>query len=111
MEKGSAASFLDLVLREDFNSVLNEPLPAKLAELVGQLRAREETQKRADQAANPQHSADRSKRRCEWFQPLKMRIITSWTARSSLGESLVQDANSRVIAAATIFALTHGSTI
>jgi len=66
MEKASAATpLLELALRQYFCSVLNEPLPAKLAELVGQLRAREETQKRADHTPQPQHSPYSSDRKCE----------------------------------------------
>jgi len=64
MEKGSAASFVMLAIREHFNSVLNEPLPEKLADLVGQLRARE-AQKRADTNNRPQRSQSKSDRKCE----------------------------------------------
>ena len=53
MEKASAAApLLELALRQYFCSVLKEPLPAKLAELVGHLCAREETQKRDDHTPN-----------------------------------------------------------
>jgi hypothetical protein len=66
MEKASiAAPFVELALRQYFRSVLNEPLPAKLAELVGQLRAREATQKRADHTRQPQHSPDSSDKKCK----------------------------------------------
>ena len=65
MEKGSAASFVMLAIREHFNSVLNEPLPEKLADLVGQLRAREEAQKRADNNDRPKRSQSKSDRKCE----------------------------------------------
>jgi len=65
MEKGSAASFVVLAIREHFSSVLNEPLPEKLADLVGQLRAREEAQKRADNKNRPQRSQSKSDRKCE----------------------------------------------
>jgi len=64
MEKGSAASFVMLAIREHFNSVLIEPLPEKLADLVGQLRARE-AQKRADTNNRPQRSQSKSDRKCE----------------------------------------------
>jgi len=64
MEKGSAASFVVLAIREHFSSVLNEPLPEKLADLVGQLRARE-AQKRADTNNRPQRSQSKSDRKCE----------------------------------------------
>jgi hypothetical protein len=65
MEKRSAACFLDLALRQFFSSVLNEPLPAKLAELVCQLRTREETQKRADHIPQPEQSFYSSDNDCE----------------------------------------------
>jgi hypothetical protein len=63
MEKGSAASFLALAIREHFSAVLNEPLPEKLVELVGQLRAREEAQKRADNTNRPQRSQSQPDRK------------------------------------------------